>query len=330
MADDGTESGPTRPARGPAHRSHPVRQRHHRGEPVDGRGRPGVSLDHDQRAEANRLGRRRAGGLAIPQCNGGGTYPVPVIGNTCQAYPPPIPTQYQTAVTAFEATAVDEVLQTHGVAPSNWAADQNEVLSWGRNEVRAQEWLDLVKIMQEPATSRGTNDTLVYQWFQGVYQSELVTQAQDAVNEYNKWSDNPCTYQPPGGLSLDGAYTYAGNQPEWCTQPCTNLFAGCFDTPPSVNDFVEWGQYETLNSDISDEVPVAQDSKGETLYDRADGGRRATHERRAGSSGHPCGKRGDDTARLGVRESGRGAQPGPDVIAELDAATQWPVAPQHR
>ena len=88
------------------------------------------------------------------------------------------------AVQQFESNAVSEVLTDHSLPPS----DANAVLAWGRNDVRAQEWSDLDKIISEPAASRSSNDQLVYNWFQGVDQQQQIAAAQDAVNEYLKWS----------------------------------------------------------------------------------------------------------------------------------------------
>src|SRR5579863_3771126 len=107
-----------------------------------------------------------------------------------QSGPPPVinmsevPNADLSAVQAFESNAVSQVLATHDLPSS----DASAVLGWGRNDVRAQEWLDLAKIIQEPAASRSANDAAVYDWFQGAYVSEQIAQAQDAIDEYQLWS----------------------------------------------------------------------------------------------------------------------------------------------
>jgi len=50
----------------------------------------------------------------------------------------------------------------------------------GRDDVRAQEWSDLDKIISEDASSRSANDQQVYDWFQGLMQQQQINAAQDA------------------------------------------------------------------------------------------------------------------------------------------------------
>ena len=51
---------------------------------------------------------------------------------------------------ALENNAVGQVLTTHNL-PST---DAKAVLGWSRDDVRAQEWIDLSKIVSEPDASR--------------------------------------------------------------------------------------------------------------------------------------------------------------------------------
>ena len=146
------------------------------------------------------------------------------------------------AVQQFESNAVSEVLTDHSLPSS----DANAVLAWGRNDVRAQEWSDLDKIISEPAASRSSNDQLVYNWFQGVDQQQQISAAQDAVNEYLKWSGHTsisdgsapmnfagtgsgyCNYEPPGGESGPFGGTYTDNQDQDCfTQGPPDLVTDC-------------------------------------------------------------------------------------------------------
>lgn len=177
--------------------------------------------------------------------------PPPVINMSAQDY------QYLPALQAFEDNAVSEVLATHNLPPSDAAA----VLGWGRDDVRAQEWVDLSKIINEPASSRSANDQTVYQWFQSVYVKQQVAEAQDAINEYLKWSggqsltDPPvnfgagntgyCNYSPPGGSNGPFAGTYTGNQDQTCFTPCTSVL-GCTPPYPTIQQFQAWGAYDAI------------------------------------------------------------------------------------
>ena len=180
--------------------------------------------------------------------------------------PPPVinmsnvPSQYSGAVQAFETNAVGEVLTDHSLPSS----DANSVLAWGRDDVRAQEWVDLDKIISEPAASRSSNDQAVYNWFQGVDQQQEAVADQDAVNEYLKWSGDPngsitdgarplsfgpngtgyCNYEPPGGETGPFAGTYTDNQDQDCYTPCTDFVTDCSPAYPSVDQFQQWGLYD--------------------------------------------------------------------------------------
>ncbi len=161
------------------------------------------------------------------------------------------------AVQQFETNAVNEVLTDHSLP----AGDANSVLAWGRDDVRAQEWSDLVKIISETGT-RSANDQAVYDWFQGVMKKQQIAAAQDAVNEYLKWSGHTsitdgsaplntagstsgyCNFRPPGGDSGPFAGTYNDNQDQDCYTPCTDFVTGCTPAYPSVDQFQQWGLYD--------------------------------------------------------------------------------------
>ena len=178
--------------------------------------------------------------------------------------PPPvinmsvIPSQYSGAVQQFESNAVSEVLTDHDLP----AGDASAVLGWGRNDVRAQEWSDLDKIISEPASSRSANDQVVYNWFQSVDQAQQVAAAQDAVNEYLKWSGltsitdgsaplnfgsngtGYCNYEPPGGESGPFGGTYTDNHDQDCYTQCTDFLTDCTPAFPTVDQFQQWGLYD--------------------------------------------------------------------------------------
>ena len=202
-----------------------------------------------------------AGGLVAGQSASAG---LPTPG---QSGPPPVinldnaANQYVVPLQDFENNAVSQVLATHGLPSSDAAA----VLGWGRDDVRAQEWLDLGDIINEPLTARSYDDEQVYLWFQGVYGNTEIAEAQDAIEEYLKWTggssltDPPanfgpnntgyCNYSPPGGSSGPFAGTYTGNTDQTCTTPCTSVL-GCTPPYPTFQQFQEWGAYDELDSEM--------------------------------------------------------------------------------
>jgi hypothetical protein len=189
-----------------------------------------------------------------------------------------VPSVDAAAVQAFESTAVGQVLATHDLPSS----DASAVLGWGRNDVRAQEWLDLAQIIQEPATSRSANDAEVYDWFQAAYVDQQIAQAQDAIDEYQLWSGEPitysgdpigfgdpdtttlrgssqtiqtgyCNYVPPGGPSGPFANSYSGNLDPTCYPPyqCPEGLPVCSVNYPALGQFQSWGTYDAMNQEMS-------------------------------------------------------------------------------
>ena len=79
----------------------------------------------------------------------------PIIGNAADGILRNVPTQYYAAIDDFENTAIQEVLDTHNLPPS----DAQAVKAWGRDAVRTQEYLDLLsdhhQAGSEPFEQRG-------------------------------------------------------------------------------------------------------------------------------------------------------------------------------
>ncbi len=189
----------------------------------------------------------------------------PAAPALADAPPPPpvinmsaVPSQDAAAVQNFETNAVSEVLTDHSLP----ASDANSVLAWGRDDVRAQEWSDLDKIISEDVSKRSSDDQAVYTWFQGVMLQQQLAGAKDAVKEYLKWSgrtastegspplnftsDNTgyCNFEPPGGETGPFGGTYTDNQDQDCFTPCTDLLTDCTPAYPTVQQFEDWGTYD--------------------------------------------------------------------------------------
>jgi hypothetical protein len=77
-------------------------------------------------------------------------------------------------------------------------------------------------------------------WFLAIDQQYQVTVAQDALNEYNKWVREQCSYLPPD----TEAFNYRPNDQSVCEKntSAANLFTAL--TPPSEADFISYGTYE--------------------------------------------------------------------------------------
>ena len=182
------------------------------------------------------------------------------------------------AAQALESYAITEVLNSHGLPPTDGFA----VLGWGRDDIRAAEFAALAAIIDEtPATRAGVGllgggqDQIIYNWFQNAVQKQQIADATQAINEFFRWSGftslnttyNPlnfgspqsypggygngapvptgyCTFLPPGGSDGPFANTYSAQNAEDCYITCTDVITDCFPPEPTVDQFEQWGKYD--------------------------------------------------------------------------------------
>ncbi|MGW9168379.1 putative Ig domain-containing protein [Agromyces sp. NPDC055658] len=190
----------------------------------------------------------------------------PIIANTESGILRDLPTKYYQAVEDFENQAIADVLETHSLPDG----DANAVRAWGRDAVRAQEFMNLLGIIAKPAAERTAGEALVHEWFQGVYQQQLVAQAQAALDQYLEWSGltletislDPmpllpdgggyCDFHPPKALE-EGTGEFGGvydpsllpqcQDSSGTTVACQLGPTGCPVPWPTVEQFEQWGRY---------------------------------------------------------------------------------------
>jgi uncharacterized repeat protein (TIGR01451 family) len=204
----------------------------------------------------------------------------PIIGNSENGVVRDVPLKYLGAIDAFENNAIAEVIDDRSLPPD----DFNAVKSWGRDAVRTQEFLDLLAIIGKSPGSRTTNEALVYEWFQNVYQKRVADQTQAALDQYLEWSglrgdpdhpeahlsDDPvsivpggggyCNFHPPAALDtgigiFGGKYSVAGlPQCHGSVDQCSDLATGCPIPWPTVEQFQQWGTYLSMKKIFDDPV----------------------------------------------------------------------------
>lgn len=190
----------------------------------------------------------------------------PIIANTESGILRDLPTKYYQAVEDFENQAIQDVLDTHSLPDG----DANAVRAWARDAVRSQEFLNLLGIISKPAAERTAGEALVHEWFQGVYQQQLVAQAQAALDQYLEWSGltldtislDPvpllpggggyCDFHPPKALE-EGTGEFGGvydpsllpqcQDSTGTTVACQLGPTGCPVPWPTVEQFEQWGRY---------------------------------------------------------------------------------------
>jgi hypothetical protein len=195
------------------------------------------------------------------------------------------------AVQALESYAINEVLSSHGLPTTSPETEAN--LSWSRDDIRAAEFAVVSAIIEEPPATRAGagllgngQDQTIYNWFQRVVQQQLINDAQQAINEFFRWSGftslnepfNPlnrglpqsypggygngasvptgyCNFVPPGPF----AGTYSAQNAEDCYIPCTEQLTDCFPPEPTLDQFEQWGLYDNQQKVLGskDYLPAA-------------------------------------------------------------------------
>jgi hypothetical protein len=201
----------------------------------------------------------------------------PIIGNSGNGVIRDVPLKYLAAIDAFENNAIVEVMQDRQLPGS----DVDAVLTWGRDAVRVQEFLDLLAIIRKAPATRTATEALVYEYYQTLHQAQLADQTQAALDEYLKWSglsenaltDDPiadntqgggyCNYHPPiaGGFGpFGGTYSVSGLPQCQGTaiDQCSGLPTGCPVPWPTVEQFQQWGRYLSMRRLAEDPILANQ------------------------------------------------------------------------
>src|SRR5581483_3627944 len=81
-----------------------------------------------------------------------------------------------------------------------------------------------------------------YDWIEAIDETYQVRAAQDALDEYNKWETQQCTYVNPDPK----LFTYDPKDQSLCQPSGSSSFGTLFDTlsPPSYEEFLNYGTYE--------------------------------------------------------------------------------------
>lgn len=180
-----------------------------------------------------------------------------------------VATKYGPALQSFESQAVAEVLAGHHLPPNDGAM----VLGWGRDEVRAQMWVDLAVLANTPTPALSPNDAMVLEWFASLVQQRQIAAADAAIAEYQKYSGlgantwltgEPvpfsysgtgfCTYHPPEPYKD----SYQGRNQSICYVPPSPAELFNFLPPtPSYDEFVAYGVYDSETAALTTQQQMA-------------------------------------------------------------------------
>ncbi len=138
--------------------------------------------------------------------------------------------------------AIDDVISFYNLPPT----DRDRVMRHGRSEVRSMLYARLIALIKKPNKTAAEQSAL--DTFTARIREKRVLAAQTALDEYNRWSNYPCAYQPPA------PYTY-------------NFGAGCYGAniyfpqrlAPSFEEFEQFGAavaYAGLNTPEAQDVSI--------------------------------------------------------------------------
>ncbi len=127
----------------------------------------------------------------------------------------------------LEANAISQLLERHGLPPS----DAERLVTWERNLIRAALFDRILGMIHNPAqdVSNSVFESMVRSWFADAVKQRRVAAAEMALNEYNRWERDPCSYQSPAGFSPT----------EMCSAFATIYYGG--PKPPSFEEFQAYG-----------------------------------------------------------------------------------------
>ena len=154
-----------------------------------------------------------------------------------------------TPICLLEQIVVRQLVAERGVPFDS--EQRNEVLTHGRDEIRARLYTRLLLIQEAfdkgGDTRAGLNaiELESLAWANARNRATQVAIAEAAVAEYQAWKEAPCTYEPPE------PYEYDTTTQANCTGGLVGLFTNV--TPPSSQDFTEYG-YARYTGTLSDDV----------------------------------------------------------------------------
>ena len=137
---------------------------------------------------------------------------------------------------ALEDQAINDVLALYQLAPS----ERSRLLSHGRNLIRGMLFARLLELIKKQAPTTSEQQALAS--FANRIKQKRIDAATFALEEYLRWKDSPCTYNPPAPFDYDPGSA--------CGSPLANLYLGG-PLPPTFEEFQQMGAvraYGDLNS----------------------------------------------------------------------------------
>lgn len=151
------------------------------------------------------------------------------------------------AICEFEQRIIQQIATERGTPLTEQI--RGEIMSYGRNEVRGRMFVQLLGLLDRDPGSLDEVERGALDWFVDRYRELRLNSAQNARDEYDRWLDEQCDYEPPEG------FTHFGGR-------CSDLLS-LFTTPdpPKYDEFVRYGvaitSAELFNEPKANEILAA-------------------------------------------------------------------------
>jgi hypothetical protein len=146
-------------------------------------------------------------------------------------------TTYAADLLQLEQDSVNSHLALHSLQPS----DAPVVYQYGRqdlrDEVRAAMFANMLGIIQKPASARSAHEQNLYNWFQNLVQTNEISLYTQAIQQYQEFLGNPCTFKLDNAVAA--AYKISFDGTPWCFG---GLPSSIFAPPvPAASYFTAYG-----------------------------------------------------------------------------------------
>ena len=134
------------------------------------------------------------------------------------------------AICELEQRVIADIAAERGLTLT--LAVRDEILAYGRDEVRARLLIELTRLAGVAPGDRDAVEQGAVDWLTARYRQFRGDMARASSEEYATWSDDPCAYTPPGDFTYDPPAADCGG--------LVSLFSGG-PRPPAYEEFVNYG-----------------------------------------------------------------------------------------
>jgi len=173
-------------------------------------------------------------GIRVSQASAQGVTNNNIIQTYCSSG---INCPYTADLVQLESDGVNAYLGLHNLP----AEDVPIIYNYGREDLRdgarGAMFNILLGIIYTQASARTTHQQNLYNWLQGLVQQNEIAEYTQALNQFNAWQGNPCTFTLDSDIAKQYNISYDGTP--FCFSSLSSLFGG--PLVPAENYFTAYG-----------------------------------------------------------------------------------------